>query len=101
MFHTPKAKKFYIPPRFYDPDKEERELREKRIRDELGLNDNKPNDDRMFRPNIKGTFRAGMSQRANAPNDIRRANRTRLIIFIIILVLVYLFFFKFNFSFFK
>lgn len=102
MFHTPKAKKFYIPPRFYDPDKEERELREKRIRQELGLDQDKSgNNDGNYQQNIKGTFRVAQGSKSHSTNDARNSNRTRLIIFLVILGLLYLVFYKFNFTFFK
>lgn len=99
MFHTPKAKKFYIPNRFYDPDKEERDARESRIREELGIKENKEKDFTNYRPNIKGTFRTGQGLKTNSTDEKRRSNVTRLVIFILILLFVYIFFFRFNFSF--
>ena len=101
MFHTPKAKKFYIPNRFYDPDKEEREMREKRIKEELGISDEKDVASQPYKPNIKGSFRMAEGMVSKTTNQTRRSNTTRLIIFIIILIFIYLVFFKFNFTFFK
>jgi hypothetical protein len=99
LFHTPKTKKFYIPNRYYDPDKAEREAREWRVKEELGITEEKRIDNPNYRPNIKGTFRVSQGLKTNSTDDKRRSNVTRLIIFILILLFVYIFFFRFNFTF--
>lgn len=93
FFHTPSAKKFHITPRFYDPDKEEREERERRIKEELGIVDEKKDDGKPFRPNIKGKFRDTGGWKSKSSEQARRAQNTRLIILILILVLIYYLFF--------
>ncbi len=96
FFHLPGTKRFNITPRFYDPDKEEREERERRIKEELGIFDEKKEDDgKPFRPNIKGQFRKAQGGHSKSTEQARRASNTRLIILIMILALIfYLFFYS-------
>lgn len=95
FFHTPRAKQFHIPPRFHDPDKEEREDRERRIKEELGIVDDKKDDGRPYRPNVKGQFRVAQGWQAKSSSQARRSSNTRLIVLIVILTLVfYLFFYS-------
>jgi len=95
FFHTPAAKKFHIAPRFYDPDQEERDERERRIKEELGIVDEKKDDGKPYRPNIKGRFRNAREWQAKSSEAARRAQNRRLIILILILALIlYLFFYS-------
>ena len=89
FFHTPSPKKFYITPRFYDPDKEERENREKRIREELGLENEKRTEGQPFRPNIKGQFRNSNNWKGDTREAIK-SQRRRLTYLIIILMVIFL-----------
>ena len=94
FFHTPGTKKFKITPRFYDPDKEEREERERRIKEELGIVDEKVDDGKPYRPQIKGQFRPNGGW-AKSSESARRAQNRRLIWIVMILALVmYLFFYS-------
>lgn len=99
FFHTPAAKKFHITPRFYDPDKEEREERERRIKEELGIVDDKVDDGKPYRPNIRGQFRATDGWQAKSSEKARRSSNTRLIIMILILCLIFYLFFYSDFTF--
>lgn len=99
FFYTPAAKKFNITPRFYDPDKEEREEREQRIREELGIPDEKRKGDGPFRPNIKGQFRRAQDGFSRSSDSARRSSNIRLIIFILILALIFYLFFYSDFTF--
>lgn len=95
LFHTPKAKQFSIRPRFYDPDKEERDERERRIKEELGIADEKKEDDKNFRPRVKGQFRNQDGWQSKSSNEARRAQNIRLIwLFVILLLIFYLFFYS-------
>ncbi len=95
FIHTPGTKKFHITPRFHDPDQEERDERERRIKEELGIADEKKDDGKPFRPNIKGKFRNSDGWQAKSTEAARRAQNRRLIILVLILVLVfYLFFYS-------
>ena len=95
FFYTPGAKRFHITPRFHDPDQEERDARERRIKDELGIVDEKVDEGRPYRPNIKGQFRVSQGWQAKSSEKARRSSNTRLIVLILILTLVaYLFFYS-------
>lgn len=99
FFHLPGTKKFNITPRFYDPDKEEREERERRIKEELGIVDEKKDDGRPFRPNVKGQFRRAQEGYSKTSEKARKASNTRLIILIMILALIFYLFFYSDFTF--
>ena len=99
FFHLPGTKKFNITPRFYDPDKEEREERERRIKEELGIVDEKKDDGKPFRPNIKGRFRMAQEGFSKSSEKARRASNTRLIVLILILSLIFYLFFYSDFTF--
>jgi len=95
FFYLPGTKKFNITPRFYDPDKEERDERERRIREELGIPEEKKDDGKPYRPNIKGQFRLAQGGHSKTTERARKASNTRLIILIVILALIfYLFFYS-------
>lgn len=87
FFNLPKPKAFKIEPRFWDPEKEEREARDRRIKAELGLN----NDNSGYRPFIgQGEFRKGFSKgRWSADQQRRRSNSRILILVILIALLLY------------
>lgn len=98
FFYISKSKKFNIPPRFHDPDQEERDEREQRIKAELGIKDDE--EGKEYKPNIKGQFRNAMSRDSKSAEDARRKSNRRLIILILIFTLIfYLFFFTDFFSF--
>jgi len=96
FFHTPGTKQFNFKPRFYDPDKEEREDRERRIKEELGIKEEKKVDDgKPYIANIKGQFRNTDGWQSRSSESARRAQNRRLIWIILILALVmYLFFYS-------
>ena len=89
FFHIPEAKQFSFRPRFYDPDKEERADRERRIKEELGIAEGKVDDGKPFRANIKGQFRNPDGWRAKSSSGFRKSQNTRLIILVLILALVF------------
>ena len=66
IFKKPEYRRFNLKPRYWDPAKEEREERERRVKAELGLKD----DDKTYIPNIKGQFRQEYEK--------RKANRNGL-----------------------
>ena len=94
FFHTSGTRKFKIIPRFYDPEQEARDERERRIREDLGMADEKKDDGKFYPTNIKGQFRvqAGLSR---SMEEARKSQNRRLILIILILALVlYLFFYS-------
>lgn len=91
FFNTPKPKPFRIEPRYWDPEKEKREARERRIKAEMGLND----DGQTFRPYInKGEFRKGMSNSKWSVNAQRGRSKTRLLILVVLISLLVWFLLK-------
>ncbi|MEZ5104942.1 MAG: hypothetical protein R2757_10640 [Draconibacterium sp.] len=95
FFHTPSAKRFHIAPRFYDPDQEARDERERRIKEELGIVDEEKDLNKPYKPNIKGQFRKADDWQAKSSEAARRAQNRRLIFLILTLVLIfYLFFYS-------
>lgn len=99
FFHTPGAKKFHITPRFYDPDKDEREERVRRIKEELGIVDEKNGNVQPYRPNIKGQFRMAKEGLTKSNTAARKSSNRRLIYLILILSLIFYLFFYSDFIF--
>lgn len=94
FFHTPRARNFNIPYRFYDPAKEEMQDREERIKQELGIHEKKEYNEN-YRPNIRGQFRQAMGRSSKSNSDARYKSNTRLISLIIILAIAAYLIFKF------
>ncbi len=95
FFHLQKAKQFNIPYRFHDPDKEDREERERRIREEMGMAPPPVVSNRLFKANVKGQFRQSMGRSSKTAEEARRSSNLRLYILIAILTLVvYLVFYR-------
>ena len=101
FFYTPGAKRFHITPRFHDPDQEERDAREQRIKDELGIVEEKVDDGdgKSYRPNVRGQFRRAQGWQSKSSEKARRSSNTRLIILILILTLIFYLFFYSDFTF--
>jgi len=95
FFYLPKAKKFTIKPRYYDPEQEERDAREKRIKGELGIADDQPRKSN-YRDNIRGSFRYVADDKSKTANDARKSSNVRLILMIVILSLIFYLFFYSN-----
>jgi len=87
LFQTPKPRQFKVEPRYWDPKKEKREARERRIKAELGIKD----EDSSYVPYIgKGDFRKGFSDgKWNVKVQRRRSNTRLLIIVVILAMLIY------------
>lgn len=84
FFHTPKPRRFEIKPRYYDPQKEEWEMRKKA----LGLSDDA---DKEFLLRSRIQHRWGQERRAAK----KRTDLRRLIIFIfLVLILIYIIFLR-------
>lgn len=97
FFNLPKARKFDFKPRYYDPEKEAQEERLSRIREELGLTDDKSGngDHSGYRPNLRGEFRKAMKRDSRtSPEARQKSNRRLLIIIAILLMLFYLLFYR-------
>lgn len=83
FFEKPKHRVFNVRPVFWNPEKEERKEREKRVKSKLGLNE----DDERYVPNIKGKFKAEMQDRMGVRQAGRRNSTVRLFFILVILLL--------------
>ncbi len=92
FFHLPKGRQFNINPRYWDPQKEESENREKRMKTELGIVDEEDRN-RPFKPNLKGQFRISAGPSSKSTSDARKTSNIRLLILIVSLSLVAYFLF--------
>lgn len=91
FFSLPKAKRFNIVTRFYDPRKEAMKEREERIRRELEKG-NEADVKFVYGSSIRGSFRAAAKTNSRTAVEARRKSNLRLLYIIIILsLLVYLF----------
>ncbi|PID89039.1 MAG: hypothetical protein CSB01_04115 [Bacteroidia bacterium] len=85
-----KPKGFTRKPIYWDPEKEEREERERRIREELGLSDAEKENLSTYKPRIKGQFRSAAHGDRAALKAERKKNMRRMFMTIaVLLVLLY------------
>lgn len=96
FFNLPKARKYNVQYRYYDPDKEESLERERRIKEELGIKTESTKQvGAGYRANIKGQFRASMVQESKTTAAAKAKSTKRLLMFILILGLIaYFIFFR-------
>jgi len=94
FFHTPKPRKFYITPRFYDPEKEERELREKRIKMEMGINEKKGWESSR-KVDYHGTFRKSKTTGSKTLKEAKIRSNKRLLVLIALLAMIAYLYLKF------
>lgn len=83
LFKKPEYRRFNLKPRYWDPEKEAREAREKRIRAELGLSD----DDGQYIPDVKGQLRHEFERRKSARNGLNSSYTIRVFMILIMLFL--------------
>jgi hypothetical protein len=79
FFKTPRHRQFNYMPRYYDPDKEEREERNREIRRELGIKDEKDE----YRPSIR---RGSMRSYFKGNKRATRNSNIRLVLIIVFLL---------------
>jgi hypothetical protein len=92
FFKIPKHKRFEYTPRIWDPAKEEREERIKRIQEELGIN---TSDGKPYIPNIKGSFRKEYERNKKSKTKFIYDNKIRSYIIIGVILLLGVIFFYF------
>ncbi len=84
---------FNLPPIYWDPEKEEREEREARIKKELGI-EASSDTEKTYRPNIKGQFRSATSGNNDGLIQAqKRAIRRLMIVVALLAVVAYFVFF--------
>lgn len=86
LFNQPERKKFNLKPRYWNPEKEAREEREKRIRAELEIKDGKE----VYVPNIEGRFTDMYRKRKEARRGYNGRYAVRLFLILIIVFMVVL-----------
>lgn len=87
---TRKPRKFEHKPIYWDPKKEEMEERERRIKREMGIEEE---DLTNYKPQIKGSFREGTSHLKKSLDrgdntDSRKYKNVRLVVILILLTLL-------------
>jgi hypothetical protein len=92
FFKIPKHKRFGYTPRIWDPAKEEREERIRRIREEMGIN---TSDGKPYIPNIKGSFRKEYDRNKKGKTKFVYDNKIRSYIIIGAILLLCVVFFYF------
>lgn len=80
LFKKPEIRRFNLKPRYWDPEKEAREEREKRIKAELGLQD-----DKDYTPHIRGEFRREYQKRKASRSSIGSSQTLRLFMILVLL----------------
>lgn len=83
FFKKPEYRRFNLTPRYWDPEKEAREERERRIKAELGIKDG---DDRYV-PHIRGQFKNEFQRRKAERSNAGTARTIRLFMILILLLL--------------
>lgn len=89
FFHTPPTKRFGFRPRFYDPDKEELDDRVSKIKENMGIAEEKKNNGKRFITSIKGQFRNPDGWQVKSSSEARKSQNKRLIWLVLILTLVF------------
>jgi hypothetical protein len=87
---TPSYHRFEYKPRYYDPQKEEREERERRIREELKLDQAERLPTGDYRSRIKGSFRGSMKRSKPASETRAILIRLAVLLFITLFLIAYL-----------
>ncbi|MDD2436331.1 MAG: hypothetical protein PHG27_02600 [Massilibacteroides sp.] len=85
FFKTRKPRKFEHKPIYWDPEKEKKEERERRIKRELGLDDLSE-----YKPSIKGTFVEGTSHLKKSLNKGDTVESRKVKSFRLIMILLFL-----------
>ncbi len=86
FFKTASHQRFRIEPRYYDPVKEDIEIRTSRIKHEMGMADEDEDMDAGYRSQISGSFRKNMRHTPDQTGG--QAAMLRMIIFIILVMMV-------------
>jgi len=92
FFKIPEHRRFEYNPRIWNPEKEEREERLRRIKEELGIVA-KTSDGKPYVPNIKGSFRKEYEQNNKGKVKLGYSNKIRTYIIIGSILLLCIIFF--------
>lgn len=89
LFKKPEYRRFNLTPRYWDPAKEEREERERRIKAELGIKD----ENAPYIPNIKGQFRKNFEERKSHRSSLNSSYALRMFMILVLLFIIAFFIF--------
>lgn len=92
LFKKPEYRKFNFQPRYWDPAKEEQELRKKRIRAELGLENNAE----QHTPDIRGQIRKEYEKRKVSRGNPNTAYTLRFFMILVMLFIAAFYLFIMN-----
>ena len=94
LFKQPTYRRFNMKPRYWDPEAEARKEREKRIRAELGMDENGDE----YVPDVRASLRKEFDKRRSkqAGNKLGYSFRVFLILIILLLIAFYLVTYKMN-----
>ncbi|MCT4614430.1 MAG: hypothetical protein N4A49_06105 [Marinifilaceae bacterium] len=81
FFKKPEYKRFNLTPRYWDPAKEEREERERRIKAELGIK----SENGEYYSSIRGAFTRNIQHQSRS--SIKRSSNLRVVIIFIVLAI--------------
>lgn len=84
LFKQPEYKRFNLKPRYWDPEKEEREERVRRARAELGLKDE---EGEVYVPGIQGQLRSEYERRRAMRVNAGSSRTVRLFMILVLLFL--------------
>ncbi|SFE68748.1 hypothetical protein [Thermophagus xiamenensis] len=89
FFKIPSHRRFDYDPIYYDPAKEKREERERRIRKELGLSKEEGQENRAYAERIRGGMRRRIKSHFEVTRSERKKSNLRLIIILILLIALF------------
>jgi len=94
FFHLKQPRKFNYRPIYYDEDKEMHEELVANAKRDLGIKDE--NDSKVYRPQIKGSFRGGGDKISFnfKRREAKKSNARMILILGLLLLLLYLFFIR-------
>lgn len=85
----PRHRKFQYDPIYYNPEKEESKERERRIRQEMGLDVGKESDGRAYTERIRGGMRRRIRSHFEVARSERKKSNIRLIIILVLLMALF------------
>ncbi|MDR2424135.1 MAG: hypothetical protein LBD59_05350 [Prevotellaceae bacterium] len=96
FFKIPEHKRFEYIPRYWNPEKEEREARLKRIQEEMGATGSS-SDGKPYVPNIRGSFRREFDRTRKSKSGTKGMMKIRsliMIVSVLLFVVIFVFLLK-------
>ncbi len=89
FFKLPRHRKFQYDPIYFNPEKEERKERERRIRQEMGLDVEAQEDERGYTERIRGGMRRRIKSHFEVSRSEKKKSNIRLIIILVLLMAIF------------